>query len=239
MHARRCPGLDAAEGKSGGLCPWSDSCHSALVIKVGLLSDQCCGGPPIEGRGRAMTYTGPLAEASCWPGVGAKARGSVLGGSAFAADEVVNSATFPEEKPQRPAVAKTWARLPRGRPPCRRQAGPPRPAERPARALARPRRTAALHGSSIRNAYVSYLRLFLKERYPDMFKKWLLGFLKHWSTFLRRETEMANPPCPSLEREEAVFSASGSRRRGRPWDAPPATHLGPVFAPCATRPFLA
>lgn len=72
MHARRCPGLDAAEGKSGGLCPWSDSCHSALVIKVGLLSDQCCGGPPIEGGGRAMTYTGPLAEASCWGGCGCK-----------------------------------------------------------------------------------------------------------------------------------------------------------------------
>lgn len=97
----------------------------------------------------------------------------------------------------------------------------PRPAERPARALARPRRTAALHGSSIRNAYVSYLRLFLKERYPDMFKKWLLGFLKNWSMFLRRETEMANPPCPSLEREEAVFSASGSLRVPRPptWPA--------------------
>lgn len=164
---------------------------------------------------------GPLAEATCWGGRGSKGGGSVFGGSGFEAKwRTWNLSTGEATAPCGGEVTGP-GRLRGGH--CSgdpERPGPPRPAERPAPAPAGPRRTAVLHGSSNRNAHDFYLSDCSEKTYPSMFKKWLLGFLKNWSMSLGGETEMANPPCPSLERKEAVFSASGSLQVPRTWTGP-------------------
>lgn len=151
---------------------------------------------------------------------GTKAEGACLGEVALRQSGELG--TFPQKKPQRPVSVKLLGQDASGEATAletRRRAGP-RPAEQPAPAPAGPRRTAVLHGSSNRNAHDFYLSDCSEKTYPSMFKKWLLGFLKNWSMSLGGETEMANPPCPSLERKEAVFSASGSLQVPRTWTGP-------------------